>query len=93
MSIEIRQGERVPVPCKVGPGAFPDEYLITVNTAEGEISGFINTVQVDENSDGAFIRGVVLGVMEDRISIKLPGSFFTTSGIAHFYRKMLNAAQ
>ena len=89
MSIEIRQGERVPVPCKVGPGAFPDEYLITVTTAEGEISGFINTVQVVENSDGTFIRGVV----EDRISVRLPGSFFTTSGIAHFYRKMLNTVQ
>ena len=41
MSAEMRPGTKLKIPCTTQNGAFRDEYLITVETADGVISGFI----------------------------------------------------
>ena len=91
MSKEITRGAKVPVRCSVSPGAFLNEYLITIDTTEGHISGFIDAQEVIKDGTGrTHVYGFVHEIEDDRIVISLPGSFFTTTGIAHFSRKMLD---
>ena len=92
MAIEFAQGTRIPVHCSVSQGAFLDEYLITINTTEGSISGFIDSREVFTDEDGHYVNGIVQEIKDDKIVIMLPGSFFTTTGIAHFSRDMLEKA-
>lgn len=88
----IAKGERVRVQCSVGPGAFLDEYLIIIETGEGQIAGFINADIVHEDDYGNnFVYALVQNVEGDKLALRLPGSFFTTTGIAYFPRKMVEA--
>jgi len=90
MSNEIAEGERIRVFCSKSPGAFLNEYLISIDTEDGPISGFIEAQSVEETETGAnFIWGVVHEIEDERVVINLPGSFFTTTGIAHFSRHIL----
>lgn len=94
MSSEITEGVKVRVFCSKSPGAFLNEFLISIDTEDGPISGFIDTDAVEETDSGAnYVWGVVREVEGERIVIGLPGSFFTTTGIAHFSRQMLENAQ
>ena len=92
MSNEIAEGERIRVFCSKSPGAFLNEYLISIDTQDGPISGFIdaNEVEVTDRGD-SYVWGIVHKVEKDRIVIDLPGSFFTTTGIAHFSRQVLES--
>lgn len=92
MATEFAQGTRIPVHCSVSQGAFLDEYLITIDTTEGSISGFIDSREVFTDEDGHYVNGIVQEIKGDKIVIMLPGSFFTTTGIAHFSRDMLEKA-
>ena len=90
---EIREGVQVQVPCSISRGAFLNEYLITIDTSDGPISGFIDADFVNKSGDdSAYICGVVHEIRGDTVIISLPGSFFTTTGIAHFSRKVLESA-
>ena len=90
MPSEFKSGEKVPVPCYVSTGAFLNEYLITIDTAQGSISGFIDVEEVERKEGNSFVYGIVHEVHQDgRIILRLPGSFFTTTGIAHFSRELL----
>jgi len=93
MSNEIAEGVKVRVSCSKSPGAFLNEYLISIDTSDGIISGFIDADAVGETEDGAnYIWGIVHEIDGERIVIGLPGSFFTTTGIAHFSRQMLESS-
>jgi hypothetical protein len=72
------------IPCEVRPGAFSTEYLITVRTGEQTVSGFIKKNEVESVRDGkGFIRGKVIKVEKNSITVQFPGSFFTTAaGVA-----------
>lgn len=85
----IDPGKRVHIPCSLGDGAFPDEYLITIDTADGPLSGFVDSDDVIKDAGAAYVRGTVRGVEGDRIVVSLPGSFFTTTGIAHIAHRIL----
>lgn len=79
----IEEGQTVGIPSDVEPGPFPDEYLVTIETVEGPISGFVR----DENLRKAgekkgYVRAVVLKVSSDTVTVSVEGSFFTTTGIA-----------
>lgn len=90
MSNEIEEGVRVRVYCSKSRGAFLNEYLISIDTQDGPISGFIDAEAVEEAESGAnYIWGIVHKIEGERVVISLPGSFFTTTGIAHFSRQML----
>lgn len=89
MSNTIDSGTQVRIPCSLGGGAFPDEYLITIDTADGPLSGFVDSDDVTKDADAAYVLGIVCGAEGDRIVVSLPGAFFTTTGIAHFPRRIL----
>lgn len=77
-------GQTIHVPVSVEQGAFPKESVITIETQDGPISGFIRSDEVERIGEGnASIAGVVLDVSESAITVKLPGSFFTTTGLAY----------
>jgi hypothetical protein len=80
---EVVRGERILIPISVDRGAFPTESLITVDAKNGPVSGFIRADQIHTRNGNSFIEGVVLNVAEDAITVQLPGSFFTTTGLAY----------
>ena len=75
---QFHEGEYVYVPCSMWPGAFPSEYLVTVEARDGEYSGFVETKYVrpskTENNRG-HIEGIVRDVKVDGITVQLPGAF------------------
>lgn len=85
----IDPGTQVRIPCSLGGGAFPDEYLVTIDTADGPLSGFVDSDVIKDAGDRAYVLGTVCGAEGDRVVVSLPGSFFTTTGIAHFPRRIL----
>jgi len=80
---QLRKGDVINVPVQVTGGAFAGECLITFNTIEGPVSGFINSREVQSQGDVKVIPAVVLAVESDRIAVRFNGSFFTTTGLAH----------
>lgn len=85
-------GELVRIPCEVQRGAFPTEWLVTFETAEGPVSGFVQSDYVEraEGHEG-FIRGVVREVSADTVTVEVHGSFFTTTGLAYLRRDWANS--
>jgi hypothetical protein len=75
-------GEKVLVPTEVGDGAFPNEKLVTVNTQEGPVSGFARADFIVRNNEGEFLMAEVKNVSEAALTVRLFGSFFTTTGVA-----------
>lgn len=79
---ELTPGEKIYIPSTVQGGPFVGERLVTIETKEGPISGFVPGDCVIERTDGSFIMGVVKSVTEDTLTVLLSGSFFTTTGLA-----------
>jgi hypothetical protein len=86
VNMSYRVGDSVLVRCSVQNGPFPDERLVTVETAEGRISGFVRQANLEPDpadSEHAFLRGTVVAATDDSVTVKLFGSFFTTAtGVA-----------
>ena len=80
-------GQTVRIPCEVQRGAFPTEKLVTLETAEGPISGFVRAENVVgiKGHDG-FIEATVEAISSDTVTVFLRGSFFTTTGLAYLNR-------
>lgn len=78
-----RPGEKVLVPTEVKAGAFPGERLVTVSTDTGPISGFAKTDVIVARGGGSYLVGEVKNVSGSSSTIKLAGSFFTTTGLAN----------
>lgn len=76
-------GETIFLQVTADSGAFAGERLITFDAQDGPISGFIRADQVRVRNGKNFIEAKVLKVSKDCIAIKLHGSFFTTTGLAH----------
>lgn len=79
----ISVGDTLYVPVEVSGGAFLGECLISIDTLDGPVSGFINQAQIKGRDEAKFVEAKVLDVREDRIAVRLHGSFFTTTGLAH----------
>jgi hypothetical protein len=73
-------GDLVAIPCTLQNGPFPDEKLVTVESAEGPISGFVklHNLQVEDDEKGR-VRGLIVSLTEDTMRVQLYGSFFTTA--------------
>ena len=63
-------------------GAFPGERLVTVSTETGPVSGFAKADFVIDRDDGTYLVAEVKRVSRDKITVRLFGSFFTTTGLA-----------
>ena len=79
----INKGDTLYIPVEIGDGAFLGERLITFETLEGPISGFIKNDQVINRGDISFVEAKVVDIDSNRFAIRLHGSFFTTTGLAH----------
>ena len=86
-------GDLVGVPCAIQAGPFPDELLVTVDTDEGQISGFVKRSNLQlsaDDPDHGHIKGIVVDAIKESATVKLFGSFFTTAqGIALVHRSSL----
>jgi hypothetical protein len=76
------RGDKVLVPTEAKSGAFPGEKLVTVSTESGPVSGFARSNDVVDQGGGTFLRAEVLDVSSNTLTVKLRGSFFTTTGRA-----------
>jgi hypothetical protein len=74
-------GQPVWILCSVQPGPFSDEPLITIDSIDGPVTGFVNSEEL--SPDQARVRGVVRGIESDRVEVWIRGSFFTTNGLAN----------
>ena len=80
-------GQSIRIRCEVQRGAFPTESLVTFETVEGPISGFVRSERVErtEGHEG-YIHATVKEVTKDTLTVVVEGSFFTTTGLAYLSR-------
>jgi hypothetical protein len=76
-------GEKVYVPTDVDEGAFPGENLVTIETKTGPISGFAKADNIRTADGDAYLLAEVKDVSDDTLTVRLYGSFFTTTGLAY----------
>lgn len=55
----FKAGDFIGVSCEVEPGPFDDERLITVQTVEGPISGFVKVTELRETDSRWEVRGKI----------------------------------
>jgi hypothetical protein len=79
----LEPGEKVLVPTDVEAGAFPGENLVTVETKTGPISGFAKADNIVQRHGDSYLMAEVQGVNADTLTVRLFGSFFTTTGLAY----------
>jgi hypothetical protein len=89
---EIAVGQEIRVPCKVQPGPFSEEYVVTIDTIDGPISGFVREENLIKLKSEWYARGVVREIRRDTILVWIKGSFFTTNGLANVSRHLARAA-
>ena len=76
---QFREGELVKIPCKIQQGAFPEEYLVTIETDDKEISGFVRKqfVTMTGPSEG-YIKAKIIVKDSGQTTLQLvQGSLFT----------------
>lgn len=79
-------GESIAIRCKIQPGPFPDEFLVTVETTEGPIAGFVRKEGTIERGGERLLVGVVVKATSEFLEVRLKGSYFTTTGLADLPR-------
>jgi hypothetical protein len=77
--MKLTEGERVMIPCSIQPGAGRGEYLVTVESVSGQLSGFVKEEFIVRHGSSAFVLGAILGIAPDIVTMDIPGSFFTTA--------------
>jgi hypothetical protein len=75
-------GDFVGVKCEVQPGPFSEERLITIETTDGAISGFVLESELRGEGEKWWVRAKILSVLPESLEVRVRGSFFTTNGIA-----------
>jgi hypothetical protein len=75
-------GDTVGIQCTVQPGPFSGERLISFDTVDGPISGFVKDEDLREIASQWYCRAVIQSTSDDVLSVRVKGSFFTTNGLA-----------
>jgi hypothetical protein len=88
----MKVGDTIGVQCDVRPGPFSDELMITFDTIDGPISGFVRKSELKQQSSQWYVRAVIENIKGDILEVRVRGSFFTTNGIASVPRKYAMAA-
>lgn len=88
----FKVGDFVAIGCDVQPGPFEGERLVTIETVEGAISGFVRESELRQKGSGWQIRGKVRSASPQVIEVWILGSFFTTNGIANVPAHLAMAA-
>ena len=89
----LQPGTEIGIPCDVKPGPFSGEKLVSFETIDGPVTGFVEEQDLAKQ-DGHqwYVRAVVLNVGGDVVTVRVEGSFFNTNGLAHIRREMALAA-
>lgn len=77
-----KKGDIIGIPCDVAPGPFSDEKLISFDTRDGLVSGFVGVDELREDSGTWFVRGVIVSTESDTATVRVRGEFSNTSGLA-----------
>ena len=80
--VTFQVGQTVGIPCNIQGGAFSSEYLVSIVTDDGILSGFADQSNVrpdPRNPERGTIRATVVSVAPDEIKVRIYGSFFTTA--------------
>lgn len=85
-------GQQVWIRCKVQPGPFSDEPLVTIESIDGPITGFVKSDELRTTVDQTKVRGIVRNIEKDYIEVWIKGSFFTTNGLANVPTELAMAA-
>jgi len=83
-------GQQVWIRCKVQPGPFSEEPLVTFDSVDGPVTGFISSEELNPNRTA--VRGIVRSTEKDYITVWIKGSFFTTNGLANVATGLAMAA-
>ena len=63
------------VPCEATNGAFANENMISIETANGTILGFVRAEDVIKHDGKTCIQGIVHSKKKDTVTVRLTGSF------------------
>jgi hypothetical protein len=85
-------GQQVWIRCKVRPGPFSEEPLVTIESIDGSISGFVRSEELKTSAEEDRVRGVVRNIKTTFIEVWIKGSFFTTNGLTNVSPEMAIAA-
>ena len=88
----FKAGDMIGVRCDVQPGPFEDEKLITIQTIEGAISGFVKRNELRELPERWEVRAEVREETAAYLEVWIQGQFFTTNGIANIAPDLAMAA-
>lgn len=88
----MEAGDVIGIQCDVRPGPFSGERMITFDTTEGPISGFVRAEDLKRTNSQWYVRAVIQNVEGDVLHVRVRGSFFTTNGLASVPRKYAMAA-
>ena len=78
---DLHPGDTVALRAQFEKGAFPDEYLVTFPSLEGQISGFVREPNaVHRDGEQLYLRGRIEAIGNAAVTIFVRGSFFTNSG-------------
>ena len=89
---KFEAGTQVRIRCDVQPGPFSGEQLVTVETVDGAISGFVRDSELNRIGEQWLVRGIVKAHSEGRLDVWIRGSFLTTNGLAHVQPELAMAA-
>lgn len=79
----FKAGDFVGVECEVQPAPFSGERLVTIQTVDGAISGFVRDSELRQSGEHWWIRAKVLAASEHVLEVVFKGSFLTTNGLAN----------
>jgi hypothetical protein len=90
---QLKPGVVIGIPCEVLKGPFSGENLISFDTLDGPVSGFVRDENLKTEGKMAYVRAEVLRLLDaNTMEVRVAGSFFTTNGIATIPQKMALAA-
>lgn len=88
----MKVGDVIAVQCDVRPGPFTGERMITFDTVDGPISGFVRDSELKEIGSQWHVRAVIQDIKGDVLEVRVRGSFFTSNGLASVPRRYAMAA-
>ncbi len=85
-------GDTIGIQCTVQPGPFTGERLVSFDTVDGPVSGFVRDEDLKEVDAQWYCRATVNVILDDVLTVRVKGSFFTTNGLASVPRRYALAA-
>ena len=89
---EMQVGDVIGIQCEVRPGPFSEERMVTFDTIDGPVSGFVREADLKEVNSQWYARAVIQDIRGEILHVRVKGSFFTTNGLASVPRRYAMAA-